>query len=80
MGHRCRWCGDDHLHVAYTSSPMVVNRVAGGSQMPFERTLNAYRGRSHACRCFSPPAHDYLGLGWGSSASRWSPALTSRTV
>ena len=34
--------------------------------MPFEYTINAYRGCSHACTyCFARPTHDYLGLGIG---------------
>jgi DNA repair photolyase len=41
----------------------VVNRVPTGSRMPFEWTINPYRGCSHACSyCFARPTHEYLGL------------------
>lgn len=29
----------------------IVNRVPGASRMPFEWTVNPYRGCSHACEC-----------------------------
>jgi DNA repair photolyase len=34
--------------------------------MPFEWTINAYRGCGHRCSfCFARPTHEYLGLGIG---------------
>jgi len=49
----------------------VVNRVAGASRMPFEWTINAYRGCSHACSyCFARPTHAYLDLGIGEDFDR----------
>ncbi|WP_284989312.1 Rv2578c family radical SAM protein [Arthrobacter sp. efr-133-TYG-120] len=39
----------------------VLNKVASGSQMPFEWTVNPYRGCSHACvYCFARKSHTYL--------------------
>ena len=39
----------------------VLNKVASGSQMPFEWTINPYRGCSHACvYCFARKSHTYL--------------------
>ncbi|MFJ5955819.1 Rv2578c family radical SAM protein [Paenarthrobacter sp. NPDC092416] len=39
----------------------VLNKVAAGSQMPFEWTVNPYRGCSHACvYCFARKSHTYL--------------------
>ena len=44
----------------------VVNKVPGGSRMPFEWTVNPYRGCSHACvYCFARRTHEYLDLGTG---------------
>lgn len=31
----------------------IVNRVPGASRMPFEWTVNPYRGCSHACSYFT---------------------------
>src|SRR5256885_10319496 len=43
----------------------VINRVPGGG-MPFDWTINPYRGCSHACvYCFARPTHAYLDLGTG---------------
>src|SRR6478609_6862115 len=39
----------------------VLNKVAAGSRMPFEWTVNPYRGCSHACvYCFARKTHTYL--------------------
>ncbi|HXT46927.1 MAG TPA: Rv2578c family radical SAM protein [Pseudonocardiaceae bacterium] len=44
----------------------VVNKVPGGSRMPFEWTVNPYRGCSHACvYCFARRTHEYLDLDAG---------------
>jgi DNA repair photolyase len=44
----------------------VVNKVPGGSRMPFEWTVNPYRGCSHACvYCFARRTHEYLDLDSG---------------
>ncbi len=31
----------------------IINRVPGASRMPFEWTVNPYRGCTHACLCFT---------------------------
>ena len=60
--------GMEFLHV---NARMVINRVAGASRMPFEWTINAYRGCSHACSyCFARPTHAYLDLGIGDDFDR----------
>ena len=60
--------GMEFLHV---KARTVINRVAGGSRMPFEWTINAYRGCSHACSyCFARPTHAYLDLGIGEDFDR----------
>ncbi|WP_420180691.1 Rv2578c family radical SAM protein [Paenarthrobacter sp. TA1.8] len=39
----------------------VLNKVPSGSNMPFEWTVNPYRGCSHACvYCFARKSHTYL--------------------
>ncbi len=55
--------GVEYLHVR---SRKIINRVPAGSRMPFEYTINAYRGCSHACTyCFARPTHEYLGMDAG---------------
>jgi DNA repair photolyase len=49
----------------------ILNRVPGSSRMPFEWTLNPYRGCSHACRyCFARASHSYLDLDPGEDFDR----------
>ncbi|MFJ2674369.1 Rv2578c family radical SAM protein [Streptomyces sp. NPDC087525] len=44
----------------------IVNRVPGASRMPFEWTVNPYRGCTHACvYCFARKTHSYLDLDMG---------------
>lgn len=43
----------------------VINHV-GSPDLPFDRTLNPYRGCEHGCSyCFARPTHAYLGLSPG---------------
>ena len=43
----------------------IINRVPGGA-LPFDWTINPYRGCSHACRyCFARPTHTYLDMNAG---------------
>ena len=51
----------------------IVNRVPGASRMPFEWTVNPYRGCSHACvYCFARKTHSYLDLDTGQASTRRS--------
>lgn len=44
----------------------IVNKVPGASRMPFEWTVNPYRGCTHACvYCFARGTHRYLDLDTG---------------
>ncbi|WP_081416804.1 Rv2578c family radical SAM protein [Arthrobacter castelli] len=44
----------------------ILNRVTATSSMPFEWTINPYRGCSHACvYCFARKTHTYLDLDAG---------------
>ena len=41
----------------------IINPIPYTKNMPFEYTINCYRGCSHACvYCFARSSHDYLGL------------------
>jgi DNA repair photolyase len=47
-------------------SKSALNRVPGSSAMPFDWTVNPYRGCSHACSyCFARGTHEYLDLDAG---------------
>jgi DNA repair photolyase len=44
----------------------IISRVPAASRMPFDYTINPYRGCSHACRyCFARNTHTYLDLDAG---------------
>ncbi|WP_199434834.1 Rv2578c family radical SAM protein [Qaidamihabitans albus] len=44
----------------------VLNKVPGGSRVPFGWTVNPYRGCSHACAyCFARKSHTYLDFDAG---------------
>ncbi|MEV0390535.1 Rv2578c family radical SAM protein [Nonomuraea sp. NPDC050643] len=44
----------------------IINRVPGASRVPFEYTINPYRGCSHSCvYCFARKTHEYLDLDAG---------------
>jgi DNA repair photolyase len=44
----------------------IINKVPGESMVPFQWTINPYRGCSHACTyCFARNTHTYLGLDAG---------------
>jgi DNA repair photolyase len=44
----------------------ILNHVPPASRMPFEWTINVYRGCSHSCiYCFARPSHTYLNFDAG---------------
>jgi DNA repair photolyase len=44
----------------------ALNKVPNGAVLPFQYTVNGYRGCSHACRyCFARPTHEYLEFNYG---------------
>src|SRR5687767_11251845 len=44
----------------------IINRVAHTSDVPFDWTVNPYRGCEHGCiYCFARPYHEYLGYSCG---------------
>jgi DNA repair photolyase len=55
---------DTRFHEVRTKS--AINRVPQISRVPFEYTVNPYRGCSHSCvYCFARPTHEYLDLNAG---------------
>jgi DNA repair photolyase len=55
---------DTRFHEIRTKS--AINRVPERSRVPFEWTVNPYRGCSHACKyCFARPTHEYLDFNAG---------------
>ncbi len=44
----------------------ALNKMPKAAMLPFQYTVNGYRGCSHACRyCFARPTHEYLDLDCG---------------
>ena len=44
----------------------IINKVASTSDVPFDWTLNPYRGCEHGCiYCFARPFHEFLGFSCG---------------
>ncbi|MEV0809162.1 Rv2578c family radical SAM protein [Micromonospora sp. NPDC050200] len=49
----------------------IINKVPGASRVPFQWTINPYRGCSHACvYCFARNTHTYLDLDAGADFDR----------
>jgi DNA repair photolyase len=60
---------DIRFHEVRTKS--ALNHVPGGSRVPFDWTVNPYRGCTHACvYCFARPTHEYLDLNAGRDFER----------
>lgn len=52
--------------VFHDKTQTIINRVARTSDVPFDWTLNPYRGCEHGCiYCFARPFHEYLGFSCG---------------
>lgn len=67
-----QWEGEDGkpitvpLRVYADKTKSIINRVARTSDVPFDWTLNPYRGCEHGCvYCFARPYHEYLGFSSG---------------
>ncbi len=57
------FAGIEFLHVRAKS---LLNHVPAAAGLPFEWTINAYRGCTHACSyCFARPSHEWLDLDAG---------------
>ncbi|MEO0586404.1 MAG: PA0069 family radical SAM protein, partial [Planctomycetota bacterium] len=54
------------LEVIPDATQSVINRVNRTSDVPFDWTVNPYRGCEHGCiYCFARPYHEYLGYSCG---------------
>lgn len=52
--------------VYHDQTRTILNRVASTADVPFDWTLNPYRGCEHGCvYCFARPYHEYLGWNCG---------------
>lgn len=48
------------------STRTIINKVAATSDVPFDWTVNPYRGCEHGCiYCFARPFHEFLGFSAG---------------
>lgn len=53
-------------HVFIDRTHTIINRVSPTSDVPFNWTINPYRGCEHGCiYCFARPYHEYLGFSCG---------------
>jgi len=53
-------------HVFLDRTQQIINHVAPTSDVPFDWTVNPYRGCEHGCiYCFARPYHEYLGFNSG---------------
>ncbi|QUH01582.1 radical SAM protein [Saccharopolyspora erythraea] len=58
--------GTEDAYAIEIHAKSILNRVPSVSAVPFEWTLNPYRGCGHACRyCFARRTHTYLDLDAG---------------
>jgi DNA repair photolyase len=52
--------------VFFDRTQRIINHVSRTSDVPFDWTLNPYRGCEHGCiYCFARPYHEYLGFSCG---------------
>src|SRR5687767_3290525 len=53
-------------HVFLDRTQRIINHVSPTADVPFDWTLNPYRGCEHGCiYCFARPYHEYLGFSCG---------------
>ncbi|GAA0522090.1 Rv2578c family radical SAM protein [Saccharopolyspora thermophila] len=58
--------GTEDAYAIEIHAKSIINRVPSASHVPFNWTINPYRGCAHACRyCFARRTHTYLDLDAG---------------
>jgi DNA repair photolyase len=66
MGERITHPGFAGIEFVHVRAKSLLNHVLAAAGMPFEWTINVYRGCTHACTyCFARPSHAYLDLDAG---------------
>jgi hypothetical protein len=54
------------IEIISDNTKTIINRVSPTSDVPFDWTLNPYRGCEHGCiYCFARPFHEFLGYSCG---------------
>jgi DNA repair photolyase len=52
--------------IYHDSTRTIINKVADSPDIPFDWSINPYRGCEHGCiYCYARPGHEYLGLSCG---------------
>jgi DNA repair photolyase len=58
--------GHVERQVFFDRTQRIINQVSRTADVPFDWTLNPYRGCEHGCiYCFARPYHEYLGFSCG---------------
>ncbi len=58
--------GASERQVFFDRTQTIINQVSKTADVPFDWTLNPYRGCEHGCiYCFARPYHEYLGFNCG---------------
>ncbi len=66
MGDRVTHPGFAGIEFVHVRAKSLLNHVPAAAGLPFEWTINVYRGCTHACRyCFARPSHTWLELDAG---------------
>lgn len=71
MAERVSHPGFEGIEFLHVRAKSLINHVPAAAGMPFEWTINVYRGCTHACSyCFARPSHTWLDLDAGDDFDR----------